>query len=99
LPVLGEFRTLWRLDNTSFPRGRTNLKDDVLPPLSEYAVSTNVQDETWQKPDGSYLTKYDWSAFIREQDYYGVYGDKFGSWYINQGKTTIMETTSSKSSW
>jgi len=86
LPVLGEFRTLWRLDNETFPKGRTNAKDDILPPLSEYAASTNVQDETWQKPDGSFLTKYDWSAFIREVDYYGVYGDEFGSWYLNPGK-------------
>ncbi|PNS14329.1 hypothetical protein CAC42_6842 [Sphaceloma murrayae] len=86
LPVLGEFRTLWRLDNETFPRGRTDVKDGVLPALSEYRAATNVQDETWQKADGTYLTKYDWSAFIRTQDYYGVYGDEFGSWYINAGK-------------
>lgn len=54
--------------------------------MSDYATATNVQDETWQKADGSYLTKYDWSAFIREQTYYGVYGDDVGSWYINPGK-------------
>ena len=82
LPILGEFRTLWRLDNETFPRGRTTERDGVLPPLSEYVAATNVQDETWQKADGTFLTKYDWSAFIREQDYYGVYGDNFGSWYI-----------------
>ncbi|KAF1940090.1 rhamnogalacturonate lyase-like protein, partial [Clathrospora elynae] len=86
LPTLGEFRTLWRLDNTSFPRGRTNVKDDVLPTLVEYLNATNVQDETWQKADGTFLTKYDWSAPIREQDYYGVYGDEVGSWYLNPGK-------------
>jgi rhamnogalacturonan endolyase len=86
LPTLGEFRTLWRLDNTSFPRGRTNVKDGVLPALSEYLTATNVQDETWQKADGTFLTKYDWSAFLREQDFYGVYGDEVGSWYINPGK-------------
>jgi rhamnogalacturonan endolyase len=86
LPTLGEFRTLWRLDNASFPNGHTNAKDGALPPLSEYAAATNVQDETWQKADGTYLTKYDWSAFIREQTYYGVYGDEVGSWYINPGK-------------
>jgi rhamnogalacturonan endolyase len=86
LPTLGEFRTLWRLDNASFPRGRTNVKDGVLPALSEYANATNVQDETWQKADGTFLTKYDWSAFIREQDFYGVYGDEVGSWYLNPGK-------------
>ncbi|KAF2740570.1 rhamnogalacturonate lyase-like protein [Polyplosphaeria fusca] len=86
LPVIGEFRTLWRLDNQSFPRGRTNNKDGVLPALSEYATATNVQDETWQKVDGSFLTKYDWSAFVREQEYYGVYGNEVGSWYIHPSK-------------
>ncbi|KAF4311980.1 putative rhamnogalacturonate lyase protein [Botryosphaeria dothidea] len=86
LPVLGEFRTLWRLDNASFPNGRTTVRDGELPPLSAYAAATKVQDETWQRADGTYLTKYDWSAFVREQDYYGVYGDEFGSWYINPGK-------------
>ena len=45
-----------------------------------------MQDETWQKEDGTFLTKYDWSAFIREQDFHGVYGDEVGSWYINPGK-------------
>lgn len=86
LPTLGEFRTLFRLDNTSFTHGRTSLKDDVLPPLSEYAASTKIQDETWEKADGTYLTKYDWSAFLREEDFYGVYGEEFGSWYIYPGK-------------
>ncbi|EAU30742.1 predicted protein [Aspergillus terreus NIH2624] len=86
LPTLGEFRTLWRLDNTSFPNGRTNIKDEPLPPLSEIVSSTKVQDETWQRADGTYITKYDFTAWIRDQDYYGVYGDEFGSWYINPGK-------------
>ncbi|KAF1978961.1 rhamnogalacturonate lyase-like protein [Bimuria novae-zelandiae CBS 107.79] len=86
LPTLGEFRTLWRLSNTSFPNGHTNIKDGALPALSEYAAATNVQDETWQKADGTFLTKYDWAAFVREQTYYGVYGDEVGSWYINPGK-------------
>ncbi|KAL1794330.1 hypothetical protein ACET3X_007751 [Alternaria dauci] len=86
LPTLGEFRTLWRLDNVSFPRGYNNVKDGVLPALDEYLQATNVQDETWQKADGSFLTKYDWSGFVREQTYYGVYGDEVGSWYLNPGK-------------
>ncbi|KAI1354027.1 rhamnogalacturonate lyase [Xylaria sp. FL0043] len=87
LPVLGEFRTLWRLDNTTFPRGKTNLRDEELPPLSDYIAANKVQDETWLRPDGNgYITKYDFSAFVRTQTYYGVYGDSFGSWYINPGK-------------
>ncbi|KAG6367172.1 hypothetical protein INS49_001356 [Diaporthe citri] len=87
VPVLGEFRTLWRLDNTTFPRGRTSRRDEPLPPLSDYRPELKVQDETWLRPDGSgYITKYDFSAFVREQTAYGVYGEGFGSWYINPGK-------------
>ncbi|KAF2030903.1 rhamnogalacturonate lyase-like protein [Setomelanomma holmii] len=86
LPTLGEFRTLWRLDNASFTHGHNTVKDGVLPALAEYKAATNVQDETWQKADGTFLTKYDWSAFVRQQTYYGVYGDEVGSWYINPGK-------------
>ncbi|KAL2022426.1 hypothetical protein VTK56DRAFT_5255 [Thermocarpiscus australiensis] len=86
LPTLGEFRTLWRLDNGSFPNGHTNIKDGPLPALAEIVASTKVQDETWQTADGKYITKYDWTAWLRDQDYYGVYGDEFGSWYINPGK-------------
>ncbi|KAI1309547.1 rhamnogalacturonate lyase [Xylaria venustula] len=87
LPVLGEFRTLWRLDNTTFTRGKTSLRDEELPPLSDYIPANKVQDETWLRPDGKgYITKYDFSAWVRTQTYYGVYGDSFGSWYINPGK-------------
>ncbi|KAK6856949.1 hypothetical protein PG995_007136 [Apiospora arundinis] len=32
LPVLGEFRTLWRLDNATFTHGKTDLRDEALPP-------------------------------------------------------------------
>ncbi|KAI5235141.1 polysaccharide lyase family 4 protein [Aureobasidium subglaciale] len=86
LPVLGEFRTLWRLDNETFTSAYNADKDGMLPPLSEYAVSTKIQDETWKTPEGDYLTKYDWSGFVREQEYWGVYGEKFGSWYLHPGK-------------
>lgn len=87
LPTLGEFRTLWRLDNTTFTKGRTNIKDEALPLLSDYLPQNKVQDETWLKPDGSgYITKYDFTAWSRTQDFFGVYGDGFGSWYINAGK-------------
>ena len=87
LPTLGEFRTLWRLDNTTFPRGRTDLRDEVLPPLNSYLPANKVQDETWLAPGGkSYITKYDFTAWSRTQTYFGVYGEGFGSWYVNAGK-------------
>lgn len=85
LPTLGEFRTLWRLDNTSFTHGKTDWRDDKLPALSEYAAAENVQDETWMKNDGSFLTKYDWAAFLRLNPVWGVYGEGVGSWYVHPG--------------
>ena len=86
LPVLGEFRTLFRLDNVTFPNGKTDSIDQRLPDYADILNATNVQDETWERADGTFITKYDLATFIRETDYYGVYGDKFGSWYINAGK-------------
>ena len=86
LPTLGEFRTLWRLDNTTFPNGRTSVKDGELPPLALYNVSTKVQDETWETANGTFLTKYDWSNFVRGSDFWGVYGEGFGSWYLPASK-------------
>jgi rhamnogalacturonan endolyase len=62
------------------------VKDGALPPLSEYVAAAKVQDETWETANGTYLTKYDWSNFVRDTDYYGVYGDEVGSWYIPAGK-------------
>ncbi|KAF4821945.1 Rhamnogalacturonate lyase [Colletotrichum siamense] len=87
LPTLGEFRTLWRLDNASFPNGKTALHDKPLPALADYLPQNKVQDETWLNPQGDgYITKYDFSDLIRNQTAYGVYGSEFGSWYINPGK-------------
>lgn len=88
LPLgLGEVRSLWRLDNTTFTHGRNNIKDGPLPPLAAYLPQNKVQDETWLWPNGTgYITKYDFSAFVRAQTAYGVYGAGFGSWYINPGK-------------
>lgn len=92
-PGLGEVRSLWRLDNTTFTHGRNNIKDEPLPPLADYLPENKVQDETWRRPnattgsDDEYITKYDFSAFVRQQAAYGVYGaGGFGSWYIHPGK-------------
>ncbi|TVY15723.1 Rhamnogalacturonate lyase [Lachnellula arida] len=86
LPTLAVLRTLFRLDNTTFTHGRTNIKDDILPPFSDILASTKVQDETWQRADGTFITKYDFSDFIRNLDFHGVYGSEFGSWYIRPGR-------------
>ncbi|KAK0102170.1 hypothetical protein ONS95_001033 [Cadophora gregata] len=86
LPNLGVLRTLFRLDNTTFTHGRTNIKDEELPSFADILSGTKAQDETFQRPDGTYITKYDWSTFIREIDFHGVYGNDFGSWYVRPGR-------------
>lgn len=76
-----EFRTVWRLDNRTFTHGHNDVRDEPLPPLSDYLAKNKVQDETWLKPKGGgYITKYDFSALVRKQTAYGVYGDGVGSW-------------------
>ncbi|KPM45229.1 hypothetical protein AK830_g1397 [Neonectria ditissima] len=83
LPDLSILRTLWRLSPDYFTHGRTHLKDEALPDFSLYADNPEVQDETWQLPDGSFITKYDWSNAVRDRDFYGVYGSEAGSWWIH----------------
>ncbi|KAF6829253.1 rhamnogalacturonate lyase [Colletotrichum plurivorum] len=83
LPDISILRTLWRLAPEHFPNGRTHLKDEPLPDFALYANATNVQDETWQLADGSFITKYDWSNAVRDRDFYGIYGPRAGSWYIH----------------
>lgn len=84
LPDLQIIRTLWRLDNGTFTRGRTHVKDEALPDWALYAGATKVQDETWELADGSYITKYDWVNYVRDRDFYGVYGPGIaGSWWIH----------------
>ncbi|KAF5020290.1 hypothetical protein F66182_7666 [Fusarium sp. NRRL 66182] len=83
LPNISILRTLWRLAPEYFTHGRTHVKDEPLPAFDLYSTGTNVQDETWQLADGSYITKYDWSNAVRDRDFYGVYGSKVGSWWIH----------------
>ncbi|KAK8060064.1 hypothetical protein PG996_009994 [Apiospora saccharicola] len=78
-------RTLWRLDPDLFLNGRTYLRDQTLPDFSLYQNATKVQDETWQLANGTFLTKYDFSDYVRERDFYGIYGPKVGSWYMHPG--------------
>ncbi|KAI0129841.1 polysaccharide lyase family 4, domain III-domain-containing protein [Xylariales sp. AK1849] len=85
VPDLSILRTLWRLDPNLFLNGRTYLRDQPLPDFSLYANATKVQDETWQLANGTFITKYDFSDFVRDRDFYGIYGPEVGSWYIHPG--------------
>jgi rhamnogalacturonan endolyase len=104
LPVLGEFRTLWRLDNATFTHGWTVERNEPLVPLHDIRGSSarKVQDETWQRQDGSFITKYDLATFLNviegEPSLWGVQGklnaesgsEGIGSWYIHGGKVSWL---------
>lgn len=91
LPRLGEFRTLWRLDNSSFTTGHTRERSMALPSLSSIQSGVKIQDETWLLADGSYITKYDFATFLPNiegaHSVWGISGklggtgDEIGSWY------------------
>lgn len=82
----GEVRSLYRFDPLQFSHGRTNIKNAPLPLLADILTGYKVQDETWQRPDGSYITKYDFSCFVRNLDFHGVYGTDVGAFIIAPGK-------------
>jgi rhamnogalacturonan endolyase len=94
LPILGEFRTLWIMDNRTFTHGVTIERNERLPSLSDVKGGKKTGDETFQKADGSFITKYDFSAFLGNVEgdltYWGltgtVGGSTVGSWYIHGGK-------------
>lgn len=79
-------RTLWRLDPKLFRNGRTYLRDEPLPNIEDILASPEIQDQTWQLADGSYVTKYDFTDFAQERDFFGIYGPEVGSWWIHAGK-------------
>ena len=42
-----------------------------------------IQDETWQLPDGTVYSKYDFAGYQRSQPFWGVYGHHQGVWLIH----------------
>jgi rhamnogalacturonan endolyase len=82
----GEVRSLYRLDPLQFTWGRTNIKNAPLPSIVDIETGYKVQDETWQRQNGTYITKYDFSSFVRNLDYHGVYGNGVGAFIIAPSK-------------
>lgn len=77
-------RNVWRFSPDIFLNARTHIKDDALPPFALYKDAMEVQDETFQLANGTVITKYDWTNFARERDFYGVYGPGVvGSWWVH----------------
>ncbi|KAK8106447.1 polysaccharide lyase family 4 protein [Apiospora kogelbergensis] len=71
--------------NRALPDLKPTCATSPSPDFSLYQNATKVQDETWQLANGTFITKYDFSDYVRERDFYGVYGPDVGSWYIHPG--------------
>lgn len=91
LPVLGEFRTLFRLNPEVYTNAHTSIKDQALPLWPEDYQGKEVFDETWLDTNNTgYITKYDWSSRLHEEEVCGVYGQhrnrSYGFWLISPGR-------------
>lgn len=82
----GEVRSLYRFDPLQFTWGRTNIKNAPLPSIVDIETGYKVEDETWQRRNGTYVTKYDFSCFVRDLDFHGLYGDGVGAFVIAPSK-------------
>lgn len=91
LPDLGEFRTLFRLNPELYENAHTSIKDEALPLWPEDYRGEEIFDETWLNENNTgYITKYDWSSRLHEEEVYGVYGQQnnrsYGFWLISPGR-------------
>lgn len=50
--------------------------------MSDVEKNHVVQDATYEMPDGSIYTKYNWAQFIDEDLFHGLMNDKYGVWNI-----------------
>jgi rhamnogalacturonan endolyase len=100
LPTLGEFRTLWRLDNETFTHIWTPERDEPMVTFADVVAAKTVKDGTLQRSNGSFITKYDLATFMTNTEgdslYWGTYGklrgteENIGSWYIHGGKVRCL---------
>ncbi len=80
---VGEFRTIYRVDGSIFRNGYNAERSGAFPTLSEIQQSQVLQNETFQLPDGTVYTKYDWASYVADDKVHGVYGNGYGVWMIS----------------
>jgi rhamnogalacturonan endolyase len=78
----GEMRTMYRLDRNIFDWAYVSERTGQQPRYGELVKYKQVQDETWEMPDGSIYQKYDYSAYFSETPMFGHYGHGFGVFFM-----------------
>lgn len=80
---ISELRIVYRFDPKLMNyiyNGNNSFKPILYKKLN---LLPKIQDETWQLENGNFYSKYDFCNYIRNIDFYGVYGNGYGSWIIN----------------
>ncbi|CAG9766945.1 unnamed protein product [Ceutorhynchus assimilis] len=84
--TLAETRTVYRFDASIMSQGTNQQRSGILPTTKELNQCTTIQDNTWKFPNGTYYTKYDYVAYLRQTNYQGVYGNGFGAFIISPSR-------------
>ncbi|XP_050296914.1 rhamnogalacturonate lyase-like [Anthonomus grandis grandis] len=84
--TLGETRVVYRFNPSILTQGSNQARTGTLYTSTYLNKQTKIQDETWQLPDGTYYTKYDYAGYLRETDYQGVYGNGYGAFVISPSR-------------
>lgn len=81
---LREARIVHRLNHEVFNYVWVNdQSQSPLPSLQSFRTPVeNIQDATFKLDDGQIYTKYDWSAYVKDDQLHGLMGDKIGAWLI-----------------
>jgi rhamnogalacturonan endolyase len=79
---VNEFRTVYRLDGSIFRNGYNAERSGAFPTLSQIQQSKVLQDQTFQLPNGTIYSKYDWASYVANDKVHGVYGNGYGVWML-----------------
>lgn len=92
---LREMRMVYRVDPNQFTYGYvTDRMQGLLPSVTDMATVNNspIMDATYQLPDGTIYTKYNWTNYILEDSIHGIMSPSNGLWdipvsheYVNGG--------------
>ncbi|ERL90545.1 hypothetical protein D910_07893 [Dendroctonus ponderosae] len=84
--TLGETRMVYRFQASILTQGTNQVRSGTTPTTVDLNQCTTVQDSTWQFPNGTYYSKYDYAAYIRQINYQGVYGNGFGAFVVSPSR-------------
>lgn len=82
---LREMRVVYRVDPNTFNYGYvTETMQGLLPTVAVMKAvdASPIMDATYQLPDGSIYTKYNWANYIDRDNVHGIMSDTDGLWAI-----------------